>query len=457
MKVNNNISIILAVDDDESILETFKIILEDQFIVVTANSGEEALKKIEKELIDMVFLDYKMPGMDGMNVLRKIKEYDENLPVVMATATDSARTAVEAIQLGACNYITKPFDPDEILTLAEESLEKGRYLKEAAKPRRSGKKSEFDNIIGKSKQMQAIFDMLNKVLDNDATILISGESGTGKELIAQAIHFNSLRNKNSFIPINCASIPENLLESELFGHEKGAFTDAARQKIGIFELADKGTLFLDEISCLKPDMQAKFLRVLEQKEVQRVGGNKIIKVDVRIISATNIDLKRAIEEGSFRNDLYYRLNVVPIHLPTLRERREDIPLLIEHFLNSFNEMFGKEIRGITPEALECMMNYDWPGNVRELKNIVERLVALKEKGVITPKELPLDIFLKHRLVNSFRSQTGLKDACNDFERNYIESVLEQAGGSQIKAAKMLGIHRNALFNKMKSLGLKGDK
>ncbi len=449
-----NLPVVLIVDDEPIVLETFKAILDGQFKVLTASSGKEALEKIAKESISLVFLDIIMPDMDGMQILRRIKEYGENPSVIMATATDSARTAVEAIQLGACNYITKPFDAEEVIAVAEREIEREKLLKEVAYFRSQREEIKFDNIVGKSRKMREIYGIVEKVSKNDATILISGESGTGKELIARAIHFNSFRKHKPFIAINCASIPENLLESELFGHEKGAFTDAANQKLGMFELSNEGTIFLDEISGLRLEMQAKLLRVLEEKEIRRLGGTKIIKVDIRIISATNIDLKQAIQDGKFRHDLYYRLNVVPIHLPPLRERREDIHLLVEHFFKVYNQAFRKRIEGVTKEALEYLINYDWPGNIRELKNIIERLAALKDEGIVTPKDLPFDIFIKSSLDNRFQIQGALKDACKDFEKQYIEAVLERVGGSQIKAAKILGIHRNALFNKMKSLGLK---
>jgi len=443
MDSKKNLPVVLVVDDEPAVLEAFESILEERFKVLTARGGKEALGIIAKEPVDLVFLDIAMPDMDGMQVLRKIKEYDENLCVIMATATDSARKAVEAIQLGAFNYIAKPFDVEEVMTLALKAVEQEKWLEEIG----------FDNIIGKSKKIREIFKIIEKVSENDATILISGESGTGKELVARAVHFNSPRKQKPFIPINCAGIPENLLESELFGHEKGAFTDAVGQKLGMLELASEGTLFLDEISSLRLEMQAKLLRALEEKEIRRVGGTKIIKVDVRIVSATNINLKKAVEEGKFRQDLYYRLNVVPIQLPSLRERKEDIPLLIEYFLQRYNQFFRKKIEGLTKEAMEYLIQYDWPGNIRELKNVIERLVALSDGGVITPKELPFDIFIKSSLTREFLSEGGLKEASRDFHKQYIEAVLERVGGSQVKAAKILGVHRNTLINKMKELGL----
>jgi DNA-binding NtrC family response regulator len=454
MNNSKNLPVVLVVDDEPAVLETFETILEGKFEVLTARSGKEALDKIAKEPVSLVFLDIRMPDMDGIQVLRKIKEYDENLSVIMATVTDSARKAVEAIQLGACNYITKPFDVDEVIALAQKAIEQERLLKEVTYLRSQREEIRFENIVGKSKRIREIFAIIEKVVKNDATVLISGESGTGKELIARAIHFNSLRNQKPFVPINCAGIPENLLESELFGHEKGAFTDATNQKLGMFELANEGTLFLDEISGLRLDVQANLLRALEEKEIRRLGGTKIIRVDVRIISATNINLKQAVEEGKFRPDLYYRLNVVPIHLPPLREHQEDIPLLVDYFLNKYNQVFRKKIEGLTPQARGHLMHYDWPGNIRELKNVIERLVALKDDGVITPTDLPFDIFIKSSLVKDFPAEGGLKQASKDFQKQYIEVVLERAGGNQVKAARILGIHRNALSNKMKILGLK---
>ena len=452
-----NLPIALVVDDEPAVLETFETILEGRFEVLTARSGKDALDKIAKESINMVFLDIAMPDMDGMQVLRKIKEYDENLPVIMATATDSARKAVEAMQLGASNYITKPFDVDEVITVAEKALEQDKLFREVVYFRSQREETKFENIVGKSKKIREIYGIIEKVIKNDSTVLVSGESGTGKELIARAIHFNSTRRQKPFIPINCAGIPEALLESELFGHEKGAFTDAINQKLGMFELANEGTLFLDEISGLRLGVQANLLRALEEKEIRRLGGTKIIKVDVRIISATNVDLKQAVEAGKFRNDLYYRLNVVLIHLPPLRERREDKPLLVAYFLQRYNQLFRKKIESFTKEALEYLVNYAWPGNVRELKNVIERLVALRDEGVITSKDLPFDIFIKSGLVRAFHAEGGLKEAGKEFEKQYIEAVLERVGGNQVQSAKILCIHRNALFNKMKSLGLKNSE
>lgn len=446
--------VVLVVDDEPTVLESFKTILEEEYEVITAQTGTEALDIIHRTYINLVFLDIKLPDMDGMEVLKQIKEYDENLAVIMATATDSAKTAVESMQLGASNYITKPFDIDEVLAVPQKAIERDNLLKEVVYLRSQQKEIGFNNIIGRSQSMKELYCIIEKISKNDATVLISGESGTGKELIARAIHFNGPRKEKPFVPINCASLPENLLESELFGYEKGAFTDARVQKIGVMELANDGTLFLDDVSGLRLDMQAKLLRALEEKEIRRIGGTKIIRVDVRIISATNVDLKKAVQEEKFRQDLFYRLNVVPIYIPPLRERKEDVPLLLSHFLKLYNQSFRKRITGISDQAIELLCEYNWPGNVRELKNVIERIVALKDEGFITTKDLPFDIFVKSSLNKNFNTEGSLKEARMDFERQYIEAVMERVGYNQIKAAKILGIHRNVLFNKLKSLGLK---
>lgn len=453
MEVAKNLPVVLVVDDEQGVLEAFKTILGDKFEVLTADSGKEALSKVKEKPVSLVFLDIKMPDMTGIRVLSKIKEYDKDISVIMATAVSDVKTVVKAIRLGACNYVIKPFDAEEIMVVARKAIEQKKLHKEVRYLRFRQEKAGSGSIIGKSRKMKNVYSMIKKVSNNDATVLVAGESGTGKELVAHAIHYSSLRKNKPFIALNCAGIPENLLESELFGYEKGAFTDAAAQKLGILELADEGTLFLDEISDLRLDMQAKLLRVLEEKEIKRVGGIKIIKIDVRIISATNIDLRQAVQEGKFRQDLYYRLNIVPIRLPALRERKEDIPLLSEYFLEKYNQAFKKEINGFSSEALKYLMNYDWPGNVRELKNIMERLAVLKDNGIISPRDLLFDTLVKSDL-KGFSAEGTLKQACNDFERQYIKAVLEEASGNQTEASRTLGIHRNALLNKMKKLGLK---
>ena len=448
---------ILVVDDEINVIESFKRLLEDDYKVLTATNGEEALEKIEKENLDIVLLDIRMPEMDGIEVLRRIREMSENVDVIVITAVSTMRTAIEAMKLGAYDYITKPFEVDEVIVSINKALEKRCLAREVSYLRSEVAKSvKFDNIIGTSEKMRQVYEIVSEMTKNDPTVLIHGESGTGKELFARAIHFNGLRKDKPFVAVDCASIPENLLESELFGHEKGAFTDATSQKLGRFELANQGTLFLDEIGNLKPDMQGKILRVLQEREMQRVGGVKTIKIDVRIISATNVDLKKAIKEEKFREDLYYRLNVVPIEIPSLRERKEDIPLLARYFLEIFSREFGKKIKDITPEAMEFLMNYKWPGNVRELRNVIERLVALAKEEVISHKGLPLDILLTVKTEENNIGEEGmlLKGAREQFEKQFILGVLEKVNWNQTEAAEILGIHRNTLMLKMQNLGIK---
>jgi len=448
---------ILVVDDEPNVIESFKQVLEGDYKVSTATSGEEALEKVEKENLDIVLLDIKMPGMDGMEVLQRIGQLKENVDVIMVTAVNTMKTAIEAMKLGAYDYITKPFDVDEVIVSINKALEKRRLTRELSYLRSQvAKPVKFDNIIGTSEKMRQVYEMVSEMTKNDATVLISGESGTGKELIARAIHFNGLRKDEPFIAVDCASIPENLLESELFGHEKGAFTDATSQKLGRFELANHGTLFLDEIGNLRMEMQGKILRALQEREIHRVGGVKTIKIDVRIISATNIDLKKAIGEGKFREDLYYRLNVVPVNVPPLRERKEDIPLLVRYFLGMFNREFGKKIKSIAPQAMEALVNYNWPGNVRELRNVIERLVALTKEEVISYEGLPLDILLAAEAgeVEAGREGMLLKEAREQFEKQFILGVLGKVNWNQTEAAKLLGVHRNTLMMKMQNLGIK---
>jgi len=357
--------------------------------------------------------------------------------------------------LGAYDYITKPFDMEEILSIIDKIMEKQKLVKEITYLRSELKESiMFDTIVGQSAAMKQIYELVIEMGKNDTNVIIYGESGTGKELIARAIHFNGIRKDKPFVAVDCASIPDNLLESELFGHEKGAFTDATSQKIGKFELASGGTLFLDEISNLKLDMQSKILRAIQEKEIQRIGSNKNIKVDVRIICATNIDLKEAVAKNKFREDLYYRINVVPIYLPPLRERKEDIPLLVKHFIQKYNKKLNKDIQGITDQALDLLMNYSWPGNVRELQNLIERLVVLTKEKLITHKHFPLEILLSTaNLQEEDKQQLSLRHVRNEFEKQYILGILAKVNWNQIEASKILNIHRNTLIFKIRKLKL----
>jgi two-component system response regulator AtoC len=388
-----------------------------------------------------------MPGMDGMEVLRRIKELNEQTEVVIVTAVKSLKTAIEAIKLGASDYITKPFDTHEILSLIKRVVEKQELLKEVLYLRSEiARNHRFENLVGRNARMQEIYDLVSRIGDNNATVLLSGESGTGKEVLARAIHQQSNRNQRPFVAVNCAAIPAELLESELFGHERGAFTGAIATKVGKFELATSGTLFLD-------DLQAKILRALQEREVERVGGSRTIKIDVRVIAATNRDLKKAIEEGTFREDLYYRLNVVPITLPPLRQRREDIPLLVEHFIGKYNREFARKVKGFSAGATAALYHYDWPGNVRELENVIERAVALAQSETISLRELPLEISILGGDVIEDIQKAGLslREARGHFERQYILNILEKVQWNQTEAARVLGLHRNTLAWKLQRL------
>ena len=447
----------MAVDDDARTLESLRLTLHDAYHFLATASGEQALEILSKKSVDLMFLDIHLPdGMSGLEVLKRIKDSGDNVQVVMVTATNTAKTAVEAMKLGAWDYITKPFDPEEILVVAEKALENQRLKKEVVYFRSQVQPTLFENIIGRSKPIQEMCRLINKVAPTDATVLLQGESGTGKELAARAIHFASRRTAKPFLALNCAGIPENLLETELFGYERGAFTNADKQKPGKFELAHGGTLFLDEVSSLRLDMQGKILRVLQQREIERVGGVKTIPVDVRVVSATNVDLKKAVEEGKFREDLYYRLNVIPIVIPPLRDRPGDIPLLVQYFLDRNNKKFKKNIRGVSEKAMDYLIGYAWPGNIRELENMTERLSVLIEKDVVDTQDLPFDIYA--RQVRTLESALGesiiLKDARENFERQFITAVLEKTRWNQTAAAKALGIHRNTLLFKTDQLGVK---
>jgi two-component system, NtrC family, response regulator AtoC len=448
---------ILIVDDELAIRESLRMILKRRYDLMLAASGEEALTVLESKPPDLILLDIIMPGIDGMETLRRIKEKNPKQQVVMITATKTVKTAVEAMKLGAFDYLTKPFDVNEITHVVDEALKK-------EDDRRFKIICDKANIIGKSKVMQIIFDIIQHVADRKTTVLISGESGTGKELVARAIHFNGPRRDKPFVAINCAAIPETLIESELFGHEKGAFTNAYERRIGHFELSHSGTLFLDEITELSLYTQAKILRFLQEKEFIRVGGAKPISVDTRLITATNRNLDEALKEKKIREDFYYRINIVPIVLPPLRERREDIPLLVDYFLKKITEQEGRESLEITEGAMEIFKNYDWPGNVREMENLIERLVALSQDTRITPETIPLHICQNNGpLVTDKYNDTYNRDVLNgrmtleeaesEFNRDIILNALEKSDYVQSKAAKMLGITRRILKYKMDKLGI----
>jgi DNA-binding NtrC family response regulator len=448
---------ILIVDDEPGARQSLEVILEDDYQVLTGQSGEEAFEILQKEPIDLILLDVHMPEMDGLEVLRRIKEQDEEIDVIMVSALNLARKAVDAIKLGAYDYITKPYEPEDILSTVARVISKRKLYKELDFLRKEVEASRgFDQIISQNKTMIEIFDLIKKVAYTSTNIMITGESGTGKELIARSIYRFGNRKNGPFVAINCAAIPSELMESEMFGHEKGAFTGAHTRTIGKFEYANGGTLFLDEISALRSDLQAKLLRVLQEREIERIGSNKPIKVDIQVISATNTNLEDAVAQGNFRQDLYFRLNVVPIHIPPLRERREDIPPLAKHFLNKFNIAFNKKTPGFTEKALDALVRYHWPGNIRELENLIERIVVLSPGDkIIDLKDIPLEILMDsgQNIQDLELKKGGLIKLREAFEKRIILNVLEASRWNQTEAAKILKINRNTLLQKAKQLGI----
>lgn len=445
---------LLAVDDEKDMLDTFQTILGKNHQILRSLSGEDALDILKAESIDLVLLDIRMPKMDGIETLKKIKARHPDTEVVMVTASREIKSAVECIKLGAYDYVTKPFERDELKSIIEKALEKKALLMENLCLRTIIRESDsYCELIGKSDKMKKVFKLVDEVAKTESTVLITGESGTGKELVAKAIHKKGERVNKPFVAVNCAAIPDTLLESELFGFESGTFTGACERKLGKFELADGGTILLDEIGCMSPAMQAKLLRVLEDKKIDRIGGRAPIHVDVRIISATNIDFKSALRDGKFREDLYYRLNVIPLQIPSLKERKEDIPLLIEHFLLKFNKELNKNVKGFSDDAMRHIVSHAWPGNVRELQNMVERVVALSKNGTIRSKDLPI-IEDRRNLSEPLKTIKLLSHAIRDFESGHLRRILDEMSWNQTKAAKVLGIHRTTLVSKIRNLGLK---
>lgn len=444
---------ILVVDDEMIVCESCRRILEEEgYEVETALSGEEAFRKMRENSFEIVITDLKMPGIDGMEVLRTLKkEYPETI-IIMITGFSTVETAVEAMKLGAFDYIPKPFTPDEVSIVVKKAIEQKSLLLENIYLRQElQEKYGFHNIVGKSKRMQEIYRIIAKVAHTDSTVLIYGQSGTGKELIARAIHFNSLRKDKQFVPVDCAVLSENLLESELFGHIRGSFTGAITTKPGLFEVADGGTVFLDEVGNISLSIQAKLLRVLQEREFTPVGGTKSKKVDIRLIAATNKDLEKMIKEGSFREDLYYRLNIVPIYLPTLKERQEDIPLLAIHFLRKYSEEMGKKIKGFTQEAIERLMRYSWPGNVRELENVVQRTVVMMEEDMVRPEHIILPdqkskadsepyVPMTSEELKEMKKQLRER-AVEDIEKAFVISALERNQWNVTRASEDVGMLR----------------
>jgi DNA-binding NtrC family response regulator len=444
---------ILIADDEPNMIWALKRALtKEGYEVLSVENGEEAVKTFEEQEPDLVILDLKMPKMDGMEALKAIKEINPKVPVMMITAHGTTKVAVEAMKIGALDYILKPFDIEELRMTIRKALEY-KTLNDEVRYLRGKLKEESNQIIYKSKVMDDLMKIVYKVAPTDATVLIQAESGTGKELIANVIHEYSNRHKGPLIKINCGALPENLLESELFGYEKGAFTGATSRKKGKFELAHGGTIFLDEIGEISEAMQVKLLRVLQEKEFQRVGGEETIKGDFRVIAATNKNLHEMVDRGEFREDLYYRLNVIPIHIPPLRERREDIPLLVDYFIERYCRQMGKPKMSISKSALEKMMNYEWKGNIRELQNIVERGVILSYGSEITEDILPNDIRNASNTINSnfILPEEGV--SLEEVERSLIIQALERTGYNQTRAAKLLGITRHTLMYRLEKYNI----
>jgi two-component system, NtrC family, response regulator AtoC len=464
---------VLVVDDEANLRRVLSaLLMRDGYDVQTAESGEAALQTLREHHIDLVITDLKMPRMDGMELLREILRTDHDLPVVMLTAHGTVDNAVEALKIGALDYLTKPFDQAEIRRVVQKAL-RTRDLSDADARFERGSLGKAEagaryGIIGQSDRILEVYSVLDRVADTPTTALITGESGTGKELIARALHENSSRKDKAFIKVNCAAIPKDLMESELFGYERGAFTGAVNSKPGRFELADRGTLFLDEIAEIPVEMQVKLLRVLQESEFERVGGIKTIRVDVRLVAATNRELKREIAQGGFRDDLYYRLNVVPIALPALRERVSDIPLLVDFFIQKFNQRLKKQVSGCTPEATARLCAYGWPGNIRELENVMERAILFADGPKVREQDLtpevragrdagrpssaPLDVGGVSDAADGLKEK--VKAATSRIERELIVRALDQTSGNVTHAARLLKISRKGLQLKMKELGLR---
>ncbi len=448
---------ILVIDDEASVHKSFEIILGSEYQILKASNPIEGWRMLNTHPVDVVFLDLTFPSNehDGFWMLEKIKSLNGPIDVVMLSATDQAKTAVKAIKLGAYDYLAKPYEADEIQLILDRLDEKRRmqneinYLKEE-----QSKNTQFEDIVGQDPKMRALYDQIRKAASVDSTVLITGETGTGKELVAQAIRsFGPLKDK-PFVAINCGAIPDNLMESELFGHEKGAFTGATERRIGKFEIADGGTIFLDEISCMEERLQVKLLRVLQEKEFERIGSAKTFRINVRVIAATNSDLQDLIRKNKFREDLFYRLKVIHIHLPPLRERATDTPLLAQHFLEHFAKQFSRTVTGFESDAYEVLKRYTWPGNVRELKNVMERTVALADGAKIRKSDLPVDLTLAAGMNTDSGGEFSLKSEVEKYEKTLILMLLERNHWNQTKVAELLKIHRNTLIIKLQNFGIK---
>ena len=447
---------ILIIDDEEDMLENCSRILDRLgYESLLESDGNKGVARFEQEHPVLTLTDLRMPGMDGIEVLRAIRRLDPEALVILFTAFATVETAVEAVKEGAFDYIPKPFSADQLRLVIERALTQRRLLEENRRLREQLTETyRFENIVGQSRPMVQVYDLVKKVSASEANILILGESGTGKELIARCIHANSPRGARAFVPVDCASLPEHLLESELFGHEKGAFTGAVTTRQGLFEEANGGTIFLDEVGDIPLPLQAKLLRVLQERQVRRVGGNRFLDVDVRVISATHQNLGAMVQEGTFREDLFYRINVIPLPLPLLRERPGDIAILAYHFLRRYAAQSGKEVKGITPETLELLEAYPWPGNVRELQNVIERAVVLAEGEMLSPAELPSSLRLPQKapatmVADHLSLKKAKKQWIESFEREYLITLLKKHQGNISQAAKTAGVDRKTIHRLLK--------
>lgn len=444
---------VLVVEDDPEMLALLCEHLEAEgYSAMGTSRGTDAIARLRSAEFDVVLTDLKMPDVDGMEVLRIARESPPEIPVILVTAFGTIETAIQAIRHGAYDYVTKPFRLDEISLLVGRALEEKRLREENRRLRAEvTSRYRFDNLLGSSPGIQAVFALIRKAAPGDANVLITGESGTGKELVAKAIHYNSPRAQRPFIPVNCAAVPAGLLESELFGHRKGAFTGAVSSRRGLFREAEGGTLFLDEIGDMAPELQAKLLRVIEDRAVRPVGSDEAVSLNIRLVAATNKDLAARIQEGQFREDLYYRLTVIPIHLPPLRERREDIPLLAEHFLRRAVAASGKDIGGFAPETMAALLRHPWPGNVRELENVVERAVTLTAGEQVLSEALLLEAS-PAPAPESLLARASRRPTLEELTADYVSLVLREVGGDKAKAAEILGISKRTLYRWKKHLG-----
>ncbi len=453
---------VLVVDDDPAVRDVLQeFLMQEEYSVSTAEDGAAAIQAVKDSVIHIVITDFQLPDIDGLEIIDRLAKLDAKIIPIMMTGFGTIETAVRAMKSGAFDFITKPFDLETVAVVVRKAAEFLRLRQENHLLRKAVRDQyRLEHLVGASEPIQQVMEFVHKVADSDSTVMIQGESGTGKELVARMLHFNSLRKDRPLVPVNCGAIPENLLESELFGHEKGAFTGATHSRMGRFELANGGTIFLDEIGEMSLPLQVKILRVLQEREFERVGGNRTIHVDVRIIAATNQDLETLVEEKRFRKDLFYRLNVIPIVIPPLRERRSDIPLLIDHFLTRFNQSKHTTVSGLASDALQMLTEYDWPGNIRELENMIERLVVLKKYGILSVGDLPEKICrrspgpeLKEQFIRFSEDGINLSREVEQYEKHLIMEALRKANGVTSRAAQLLHLNRTTLVEKLKRKGV----